>query len=170
MVQRQELRVVPPKPPSWLCHRASPFPALWETEARLPSQRHLVFSSFLTVSSCFLHPQRKPLWVSLLRTDTRRLRGWCVPPRVTGIALVSVGRMGTNECPAPALGKGKIPGCRAGEENCLGLNSWALRVAIYGCTFCSKPDARHCKRERKQTGESQPEREKPGGKGEGRSL
>lgn len=51
MVQRQELRVVPLKSPLWLCHCASPFPALRETEAGLPITTS---SGFQLISDHFL--------------------------------------------------------------------------------------------------------------------
>lgn len=138
--------------------------------ARLPTT---VSSGFQLISGHFLPtssiPRANPSeqWVSFSER-TRGDFGGGVSLTLSsaeGTARAPMGRLGLNKCPASASGKGKIPGCKARGENYLGLNSWALCVAIYGCTFCSKPDARHCKRERKQTGESQPEREKPGEKG-----
>lgn len=165
MAQVEELGIVTPNCPLMALPPLNPLPAYGRWEQGFPPQHHLVFSSFLAISS--------PLPPSPVQTPSfsKRTRGdfedgmSLTLSSAEGTALAPMGRLGPNKCPASASAKGKIPGCKARGENYLGLNSWALCVAIYGCTFCSKPDARHCKRERKQTGESQPEREKPGEKG-----
>lgn len=163
MAQIEELGIVTPKCPLKALPALNPLPACGRWEPGFPLQHLLVFSSFLAISSP-VPPSLLQTWASFSER-TRGLFGGGVSLTLSsGIALALMGRLGTNKCPAPASGKGKIPGCKVRRENYLGLNSWVLCVAIYGCTFCSKPDARHCKRERKQTGESQPEREKPGGR------
>lgn len=146
-----------PDPPSWLCHHRSPLPAFQEKEARLPitssSAFQLISGQFLPVSSTH-STNLSEQWISLLRRDTMGGGVSLALSLVEGTVLAPMGRVEANQCPSPAPGKGKIPDCKARGENDLGLNSQALCVAIYGCTFCSKPDARGCKRERKQTGES----------------
>lgn len=168
------LESCPQGPPSWLCHRASPLPALWETVGSLRSlsQHHLVFSSLLAVSSPLPpSPVQTPLSNAFPFSEgTRGGGGAGVSLSLSsakGAALVSAGRVGANGCPTAAPGGGKSPGCKAGGENAPGLSSRALHVAIYGCTFCSKPDARHCKRESEQPAASQ---RPPGGRGEGRTF
>lgn len=152
---------------------AEPSPSLQEMGARLPTTAssgfQLIYGHFLPTSSS---PSANPSeqWASFSERTRGDFGGGVSLTLSSGIALALMGRLGTNKCPAPGSRKGKIPGCNARGENYLGLNSWALCVAIYGCTFCSKPDARHCKRERKQTGESQPEREEPGEKGKKENL
>lgn len=155
-------------------HRASPLPALREAVRFLhsPSQHHLVFSSLLAVSSP-LPPSPAQTPLSNVFPFSEGTRGGCGAAvslslsSAKGTALVSAGRVGVNECPTPAPGGGKSPGCKAGGENGPGLSSQALHVAIYGCTFCSKPDARHCKRESEQPAAS---KRPPGGRGEGRTF